>query len=833
MSEPRTAATAVTAADAGRRLWRLHALVVAVILVGAGCLTVAVRTAVRVDGTPAVWRLALVALVLLVGDSTVLHLRFGQETYTFTWSEAAIILGLFLVPWPWLTVVAPLAVGVVHAVARRDPVKVVFNAASMATGATAAQLAAWLVTDGRPVRAADTVVGCVALAVAATVGFAWNSLTVSGAVAFSSGRSFGRVVRKGVTLKLAVLVGNTIVALLLVTAPWRGSTIVLVPFSVMLLYLVYRSYLRALDERDIWQQLDRTAREISSLDEAEVAATAVARAAELFEAEVVELAVVPPAGAPVQVLVQLADGRQTRHHDDRPGGVSPAASWVVTPLEGVNGLEGSLRLGFPVQTELTERQRHVLKTFVHGVSTSLQNARLYGEMRALADRYAREARHDPLTGLANRKFLYEHAMAELRRADRDGTEVGLLLIDLDHFKEINDTLGHGAGDEVLRTVAGRLKRALRSADLVARLGGDEFAVLVCGMESAEQAETVARDLLPLLAEPVDHEGLRLAVEGSIGVAVYPDDGTTIDDLLRRADVALYQAKQSRGAFSRYSSERDESNVDRLTLVADLRNAIAEREFLLHFQPQVDLRTGRVVGAEVLARWQHARRGLLGPQDFISAIEHSGLMREFTLHILERAVAECAGWREDGSTAAVSVNLSARNLHDRGLPEDVARILAAHGLPADRLLLEITETTMVSDVEAVQEVLAGLRQAGVELSVDDFGTGYSSLALLQRIAVNELKVDRSFVQAMSTSDGDAAIVRATIELAHSLGLRVVAEGVETAEHVRALRALGCDLAQGWFFGQPADGGHMRELLGLPQDGAVPGAVAPAGTTVRSA
>src|SRR6266508_3074022 len=507
MSEPRTAATAVTAADAGRRLWRLHALVVAVILVGAGCLAVAVGTAVRVDGTPAVWRLALVALVLLV----------GQETYTFTWSEAAIILGLFLVPWPWLTVVAPLAVAVVHAVARRDPVKVVFNAASMATGATAAQLAAWLVTDGRPVRAADTVVGCVALAVAATVGFAWNSLTVSGAVAFSSGRSFGRVVRKGVTLKLAVLVGNTIVALLLVTAPWRGSTIVLVPFSVMLLYLVYRSYLRALDERDIWQQLDRTAREISSLDEAEVAATAVARAAELFEAEVVELAVVPPAGAPVQVLVQLADGRQTRHHDDRPGGVSPAASWVVTPLEGVNGLEGSLRLGFPVPTELTQRQRHVLKTFVHGVSTSLQNARLYGEMRGLADRYAREARHDPLTGLANRKFLYEHAIAELRRADRDGTEVGLLLIDLDHFKEINDTLGHGAGDEVLRTVAGRLKRALRSADLVARLGGDEFAVLVCGMESAEQAETVARDLLPLLAEPVDHEGLRLAVEGSIGV----------------------------------------------------------------------------------------------------------------------------------------------------------------------------------------------------------------------------------------------------------------------------------------------------------------------------
>ncbi len=832
MSAPSPAAAG---ADSGRRLWRLHALVVAVILTGAGCVSAAVVAAVGAD-RPAAWQLILTAIVLLVGESTVLHLRFGQETYTFTWSEAAIIAGLFLVPWPWLTLLAPLAVAAVHALARRDPVKVVFNAASMATGVTAAQQLCWLVTGGRPVADVDTAVGCVALAAAATLGFAWNSLTVSAAIAFSSGRSLVSVVRKGLTLKLAVLAGNTIVALLLVTAPWRGSTVVLVPFSVVLLYLVYRSYLRALDERDIWQQLDRTAKEISSLDEHEVAATAVARAAELFGAAVVELAVVPPAGTPVQVLVQRADGTQTRHEEPTSGGARAshtglASSWVVTPLEGVNGLEGSLGLGFPVPTELTERQRHVLKTFVHGVSTNLQNARLYGEMRALADRYAREARHDSLTGLANRKFLYEHAVAELDRADREGNSVGLLLIDLDHFKEINDTLGHAAGDEVLRTVAERLKRALRRADLVARLGGDEFAVLVCGMPTAERAETIARELLPLLAEPVDHEGLRLAVEGSIGVAVYPDDGTTIDDLLRRADVALYQAKQSRGAYTRYRSDRDESSVDRLTLVADLRNAISELEFLLQYQPQVDLRTGRVVGAEVLARWQHSRRGLLKPGEFISAIEHSGLMREFTLHILDRAVAECAGWRRDGATAALSVNLSARNLHDRGLPADVARILAEHGLPADRLLLEITETTMVSDVEAVQEVLAGLRQVGVELSVDDFGTGYSSLALLQRIAVNELKVDRSFVQAMNTSDGDAAIVRATVELAHSLGLRVVAEGVETAEHVRALRALGCDVAQGWYFGHPVDGGQMRKLLGLPQAGVVP--VPPTAELVRLA
>jgi diguanylate cyclase (GGDEF)-like protein len=497
---------------------------------------------------------------------------------------------------------------------------------------------------------------------------------------------------------------------------------------------------------------------------------------------------------------------------------APGITWAVTPLQGVHGLTGSLRLGFHAPATLSQRQQKVLSTFLHGVSTSLQNARLYGEMRRLADRYALEARHDPLTGLANRKFFYERAVSEINRSGRDGTHVGLLLIDLDHFKEINDTLGHGAGDDLLRAVAGRLKKSLRESDLVARLGGDEFAVLLCGMSTPDAGDQVADELLRLLAEPINHEGLRLAVEGSIGVAVYPSDGTTVEDLLRHADVAMYQAKETRGAFARYRSDRDESNVNRMTLVADLRNAIAAAEFVLHFQPQVDLATGAVVGSEVLTRWLHPRRGLLGPRAFISAAENSGLIQEFTVHILDRAVAECAHWREQGAIAPVSVNLSARNLLDARLPGDVARILTEHSLPAGLLVLEITETTMVSDIETVQEVLAGLRQVGVELSVDDFGTGYSSLALLQRIAVNEIKIDKSFVQAMNTSEGDAAIVRATIELAHGLGLRVVAEGVETDEHVKALRELRCDVGQGWYFGAAADSQQMRGLLGLPSSAA---------------
>jgi diguanylate cyclase (GGDEF)-like protein len=815
-----------------RPLWRLHVLVAAVIVAGILCLALPVLiSGTRLD-PPAAWRLILVTLVLLVGDSTVLQLRFGRDTYTFTWSEAAIIIGLYLVPWPWLSFVAPLAVAAVHAFARRSPVKVAFNAASMAVGATLAQATVAALTGGRTIHDVDTLLGCAVLTVAVTVAFAWNNLSVSAAIALSSALPLRQVAMEGFRLKLAVLAGNTIVALLLVTAQWQGSTVVLIPFTIVMLFFAYRGYLRALEEGDIWRQLDRTAKEISLLDEDGVAVAAVTRAAELFKADVVELAVAASDGGPVRVAVRHTDGKQSTREEPlhslgagaaeaTPANVIPTApgtTWTITPLEGMHGLTGSLRLGFHAPATLSQRQQKVLSTFLHGVSTSLQNARLYGEMRRLADRYAQEARHDPLTGLANRKFFYERAVAELNRSGRDGSYVGLLLIDLDHFKEINDTLGHGAGDDLLRAVAGRLKKALREADLVARLGGDEFAVLLCGMPTPDAGDRIADDVLRILAEPINHDGLRLAVEGSIGVAVYPSDGTTVEDLLRHADVAMYQAKETRGAFARYRSDRDESNVNRMTLVADLRNAIAAGEFILHFQPQVDLVTGRVVGAEVLTRWQHPRRGLLGPDEFISAAENSGLMQEFTVHILDRGVAECAHWREQGATAPVSVNLSARNLLDSRLPADVARILADHGLPAGLLVLEITETTMVSDIETVQEVLAALRQLGVELSVDDFGTGYSSLALLQRIAVNEIKIDKSFVQAMNTSEGDAAIVRATIELAHGLGLRVVAEGVETVEHVTALRKLRCDVAQGWYFGQAADSQQMRDLLGLPSTAA---------------
>ena len=345
-----------------------------------------------------------------------------------------------------------------------------------------------------------------------------------------------------------------------------------------------------------------------------------------------------------------------------------------------------------------------------------------------------------------------------------------------------------------------------------RLGGDEFAVLLTGLESADAAGPAAETVLELLAEPVVYDGLRLSVEGSVGVACYPADAGDADELLRRADVAMYQAKSDRGSWVRYEVRHDGSSVDRLALIAELRSALDHDEIVVHFQPQADLRTGVIVGVEALARWEHPLRGLLQPIDFVGVAEQSGLVRPFTLRVLDLAVAECAAGRRAGDTpVTVAVNLAARSLLDRQLPHDVAAVLARHSLPPDRLVLEITESTATSELEVVEEVLGRLRRLGVALSVDDFGTGYSSLAFLQRTAVNELKVDRSFVLGMLTSDSDLALVRTTVQLAHSLGARAVAEGVEDARPRRGAPRAGLRHGSGLLAVAPRAGGRGARVL----------------------
>jgi diguanylate cyclase len=392
----------------------------------------------------------------------------------------------------------------------------------------------------------------------------------------------------------------------------------------------------------------------------------------------------------------------------------------------------------------------------------------------------------------------------------------LLLVDLDHFKSINDTLGHPTGDRLLQAAAQRLQAVLRQTDTIARLGGDEFAILLPDTQATDDAERVAKAVLTALATPVIVDGLRLSVEGSVGIAHYPADSQNTDELLAHADIALYQAKTARGSSRTYSRDHDDSSVSRLTLAAELRTALARDELILHFQPQHSISEGRLVAAEALVRWHHPQRGLLPPSEFISLAEDSGLAHDFTMYVLNKAIREAASWRELGAELHVSVNLSARNLLDPALPSAVASALARHALPASALVLEITERTMMSELEVGERVLGELRQLGIQLSVDDFGTGYSSMTFLTRAAVNELKVDRNFVSRMTVSESDAAIVRATVELGHGLGLRVVAEGVEDAETLARLHALGCDIAQGFHLDRPmpADAFRARILVSDP-------------------
>ncbi|MGW5331719.1 putative bifunctional diguanylate cyclase/phosphodiesterase [Streptomyces bauhiniae] len=408
---------------------------------------------------------------------------------------------------------------------------------------------------------------------------------------------------------------------------------------------------------------------------------------------------------------------------------------------------------------------------------------------------AEEQLRDPLTGLPNRQWLLERIWTALDDAERIGARSALMLIDLDRFRSVNDTLGHLAGDRLLLQIADRLKHALPDGAEAARLGGDEFAVLLPVADSTTSATRIARGLVTALGSPLDLDGLTLVLEASAGVAVFPDHALDAEGMLRRADVAMYQAKRDRSGVEAYESKRDSNTPDRLALLGDLRRALDAHEVQLHYQPKVRF-DGQVAGLEALVRWVHPERGKVPPDEFIAIAESSGLMPHLTEYVLETALAQVARWREQGLRVPVAVNVSPRDVHTPGFAGSVAARLARHGVPAGALQLEITEHVLLEDPQRAADTLAALAGHGVKMSLDDFGTGYSSLVHLRRLPVSELKIDRSFVARLAVDAEDAAIVRCTVDLAHSLGLVVVAEGVEDDETWEHLRDLRCDAVQGW-------------------------------------
>ncbi|MGV9313869.1 putative bifunctional diguanylate cyclase/phosphodiesterase [Streptomyces sp. NPDC003691] len=408
---------------------------------------------------------------------------------------------------------------------------------------------------------------------------------------------------------------------------------------------------------------------------------------------------------------------------------------------------------------------------------------------------AEEQLRDPLTGLPNRQWLLERTWTALEDAEAGGSRAALVLIDLDRFRSVNDTLGHLAGDRLLLQIAQRLRPALPRGAEAARLGGDEFAVLLPTTDSITSAQRVARQLAAELSSPLDLDGLTLVLEASAGVAVFPEHAQDAEGLLRRADVAMYQAKRDRTGVEVYESKRDSNTPDRLGLLGDLRRALDAREVELHYQPKVRF-DGHVAGLEALVRWVHPDRGRVPPDEFIAIAESSGLMPLLTEYVLDTALGQVAKWRAQGLNVPVAVNVSPRDVHTPGFAGFVAARLARHGVPAGALQLEITEHVLLEDPQQAADTLAGLTDHGVRMSLDDFGTGYSSLVHLRRLPVSELKIDRSFVARLAVDTQDAEIVRCTVDLAHSLGLLVVAEGVEDDETWERLRDLGCDAVQGW-------------------------------------
>ncbi len=417
-----------------------------------------------------------------------------------------------------------------------------------------------------------------------------------------------------------------------------------------------------------------------------------------------------------------------------------------------------------------------------------------------ATRDAHRATHDALTQLPNRLLLRQRVERALERAGAS-TSVGLMIVDLDDFKAVNDTLGHAYGDRLLQAVARRMQEALGPDDLLARLGGDEFAVLVETPMSLDEACELGERLVAALEDPFDLDGILLDVRASVGLARFPDHGDTVDELLRRADVALYCAKASQQTVEVYAAALDHYTIDRLVLAGQLRRGIEDGEIVLEYQPKFPLDGGPPQGVEALARWGHPTLGQVGPDGFIPLAEHTGLMAALTEVVLGEAIAQCARWQRSGRSLRVSVNLSPRSLLDRDLPKLIGALLEVHQADAHLLQLEITESRPVPGGRVARAVLEELRTMGVGVAIDDFGTGFSSLVQLQALPVDEIKIDRSFVANMEHSPSDAAIVRSTIDLARNLGLVVTAEGVESARVATQLAEMGCQMAQGYALCRP--------------------------------
>jgi diguanylate cyclase (GGDEF)-like protein len=780
----------------------------------------------------------LVAAVLVaafaLAESVVLHFEIGESAHSASLNELPLVLGLFWLPAPLLVLarVSGAFVGL-RFYRRQSTSKLVFNLSMMTLEAVVAVVVFQALVHAVGPRESLLQLWVIAMAtclVSSTVG----SLAVLCVISLSTGSAQFSDLRKLLRTGTLTAVGNATAAYIAVDAV-RHDTTALLPLALLGggLTLAYRSHVQLRSRHDRLASLYGFVRGVSAADDGEgIVRNVLAHAREVLKAEVATLTLVEHGAGGRQVLHSYTlDGEGAYRADSRP---ATDADWPLSralstgqPMLGVRGTRDRAvadhlaDLGLrdcalavvpgdaaPAGTLLVGSRRGEHSTFEPADVLALEGLAGHAAVALrngrLLDRLTHESRHDMLTGLPNRTE-FERRLSTALVGD-DGLAV--LFMDLDRFKDVNDTLGHHAGDELLIEVAHRLGAAVDRGCTVARLGGDEFGVLLTGT-SRTSAVRIAQRVKQVLERPVGVEGLSVDVGVSIGLSLAPEHGTTAGVLMRRADIAMYDAKALHGVAV-YDPARDDSSTSRLALVAQLRQALAEDGFVLHYQPQLRATDASVLRFEALIRWP-SPRGLVPPDDFLPVAERAGLLQGLTTWVLSRALDDLVTWRAAGHDCGVAVNLSPRNLLEAGLAAGVRRLLRERSLPPDCLTLEITEGSIMAEPERALETLSQLRTIGVRLSVDDFGTGYSSLAYLRRLPVDEVKIDKSFVRQLADDEQDAAIVNAVVTLAGSLSLTVVAEGVEDQASWDRLVELDCDVVQGYHISRPMPAGNVLDWL----------------------
>jgi diguanylate cyclase (GGDEF)-like protein len=790
---------------------RLRLLVSLVVVLGVAAVVWALSVVLS-HPTPHPGGLLLVGLIgaIAVGNRTTLWIRVRSERRGISWTEVGVLVSLALATPAWVVLCTAVAIAISKLTGRMAFRKAVFSVAKevlVACTASAVFLAMHVVADPKD---PDRALGAIALA-AVAMWIVDEALHVP-VFALATRRDMREVLRDNLDMRALAMVARYIVTVLVIAIlALADARLLLAVVPVWLcIHLWQTAQMRSRQERDSWQRLAKSTDELNGVDLPAVLHSAVVRAAGLFSVEEVEI------GIRLGGTDRLVRGTAVSVTYDGPPAAAPPRSGppISAQLAGHDGSHplGALRLRFRDSVKLKDTEEFKLQTFASALYTAIRNASAYAELARISAENAHAAAHDPLTGLPNRRQLYDRTSAMFDAGTTDGM-LALLLIDLNHFKEINDTLGHSAGDEVLCEVAKRLRAAAEPGDIVARLGGDEFAILLTGLPTPAIAAHRADTMLAQLERIIEVDGMQLSVEAAGGIALGAGAGG-VDELLRRADVAMYQAKRSGQRTTTYVHSRDTADVSRLMLGGELRRAVAEHEFFVDFQPIVDLGTGEVISAEALARWHHPDHGNLTPMQFLETVERSGQLPAFADAVLEQSLAAFGTWRDAGFDLPVAVNVSPRSLLDPAFPAAVLSRLATHDVPADRLVLELTETLTLSQLEVVARVLAELRDAGVRLALDDFGTGVSSLSVLSRIPVHQLKIDREFVGKLETSSEAAAVIRSTVDLARSLHLTVIAEGVESEPQRHALWDLGCVAGQGHLFARPM---RAERLLATLQRG----------------